>query len=541
MRPHRDALPPSVIAMRDRRVQSMEEDMRLIDISLACGVALLISSAAFAEDTLAPTADAPVEAVIVVDDAQAIVEVPATTDLAETDPSLPMDAMSATDEASAANPVAAEIDMAGDEGELAWDQFDDPDFDPTAAAPAPAESGTGAMAGVTLDANAASTRGASGIVLGPKGVDGEGRTGRLHTVARGDTLWDLAAAYLGTPWVWPSVWIDNDDIDNPHRISPGDKIWITANEMRVVTAAEAESFIAPATDATPEQTAATSMPMMEEAPAAFDEAAEAPPLAALDAPEDDPSTLDAFPVAIPGQEPTAMTAGRQVTVASRHAYGFVSTDDLAGASTIVDSPSERTFLSAGDKVYLGLGEGDTEIGDQFMIFRVTDEVRDFQTNRIIGHHVENLGWAEVRELTGDTSIAEIRESYAEFRRGAKIVARPAQSRHVTVRSTPDAIEGHLVYLPSDKTLSADGGYVYLNRGEFHGVEVGSELEVFESGRVKNEGERRVDVRTPDQSIATLVVISVEEESAVAFVLSAIRELEIGDTVRPAMPRRVAQR
>ena len=36
------------------------------------------------------------------------------------------------------------------------------------------------------------------IVLGPQGVDDQGRVGRLHTVTRGDTLWDVSAAYLGT-------------------------------------------------------------------------------------------------------------------------------------------------------------------------------------------------------------------------------------------------------------------------------------------------------------------------------------------------------
>ena len=236
-----------------------------------------------------------------------------------------------------------------------------------------------------------------------------------------------------------------------------------------------------------------------------------------------------------------MPSGRQVTVARRDSYGFVSADDLAGASSIVGSDSERTFLAAGDPVYIGLGEGDTEVGDQFVIFDVVDEVRDVETNRILGHHVETLGWVEVRELTGDTSIAEIRQSFSEIRRGASVVEREKLPRRVTLRATPDAIEGQIVFLPSSRTLMADGGYVYLNRGEFHGVEVGSELEVFDSGAVRNERERRVDVRTPDEAAATLVVVTVEPESSVAFGVSANREIAGGDAVRPAVDRQVASR
>ena len=60
--------------------------------------------------------------------------------------------------------------------------------------------------------------------LGAIGYDSEGRQGRIHIVVRGDTLWDISNAYLGTPWVWPSIWNDNGEIENPHRIYPGDGV-----------------------------------------------------------------------------------------------------------------------------------------------------------------------------------------------------------------------------------------------------------------------------------------------------------------------------
>ena len=194
--------------------------------------------------------------------------------------------------------------------DLAWDQFDDPNFD-SSTATAPKGSGAARIQAdafasdapnegrIELAASVAPEATSSGVVLGPKGTDDQGRSGRLHTVARGDTLWDLSAAYLGTPWVWPSVWTDNDDIANPHLIVPGDMIWITANEMRVVTDAEAESFLSPVSEET-----VASVVELPAAPAPTDDM-----LAALEGMEDDPWTLDAFPVAIPGQDPTSMAAG----------------------------------------------------------------------------------------------------------------------------------------------------------------------------------------------------------------------------------------
>jgi len=54
-----------------------------------------------------------------------------------------------------------------------------------------------------------------------------------HVVKKGDTLWDIAKAYLKDPFRWPEVFQRNTDVvENPHWIYPGEVIRISGSEVR---------------------------------------------------------------------------------------------------------------------------------------------------------------------------------------------------------------------------------------------------------------------------------------------------------------------
>lgn len=55
-----------------------------------------------------------------------------------------------------------------------------------------------------------------------------------YVVRKGDTLWDISAHFLASPWLWPEIWLVNPQIENPHLIYPGDVVslrWINGKPV----------------------------------------------------------------------------------------------------------------------------------------------------------------------------------------------------------------------------------------------------------------------------------------------------------------------
>lgn len=336
--------------------------------------------------------------------------------------------------------------------------------------------------------------------LGAVGYDSQGRRGRIHIVVPGDTLWDISDAYLGTPWVWPSIWHDNSNIANPHWIYPGDRIWITPTEMRKVSAEEAARLLSnqPPEPAAPEVT--------QEAPK--------------------PETKEPAPV-------PAETDRGSVIVSSRESSGLITPSQLDAAASIVGRVPERVLVAQEDDVYIGLGEGDVSVGDQLTVFRTEEKVFDPDTGMLLGYHVDILGWVEVEETYPETSKATIRMSTGEIQEGDRLMRRDPLPQKIALQPSPAGVEGRISFFPQHRVVIGSLDFVYLNRGSTDGLEVGSPLEVYRSGYEADDEARGQEVVVPDRVIAKLVVVRAEPETAVAMVMGAKTELELGDHFRGA--------
>jgi hypothetical protein len=372
--------------------------------------------------------------------------------------------------------------------------------------PAAATEATGpapdAQAAAGSDASAPATEAGTEPPLGAIGYDSQGHAGRVHIVRRGDTLWDISDAYLGTPWVWPSIWRDNSEIANPHLIYPGDHIWITPTEMRKVSPEEAAKLLA-----------------NKPAPREFEPAAAEEPGAPVVTPAPEPERVE-----VPTERP-------KLKVSARETAGLITPEEYEAAGSIVGRVPERILMSQEDLCYVGLGEGRVAKGDQLSIIRTKEKVFDPDTGRLLGYHVDFLGWAEVTETHPEASVAKIRMSTGEVQQGDRVIPRQQLPAEIAIQQAPSDVEGKITFFPQKRVVIGWNDFVYLNRGTSDGIEVGTPLEVFRPGRLADEPARDEKVQVPDLVIAKLLVVRTSEESSVALVTKATTELELGDRFR----------
>jgi LysM repeat protein len=319
------------------------------------------------------------------------------------------------------------------------------------------------------------------------GRDESGHEGRIHTVVRGDTLWDISDAYLGTPWVWPALWADNQEIHNPDLIHPGDRIWITSNQMRRVSEAEAQQLLAGAADLPPAALAEASAPNE--------------------------------------------TGGKSVLFSAAESVGFVTSEEVAAATSVVKVPENRTLFSQPDVVEIGIGAGEARMGDEFMVFDAREDVHDPETRKVIGSFVDNLGWGEVTAVHKATASLTIRRSFGPIVKGSHVMRREKPPTQIGLTPTPMGIDGRVIHLTADRSWMGRMDIVYLDRGQDDGLRPGNSVEVYRPGQKMKDEVRGGKVQTADEHVAELLVVAIKPTSAVALVMHSVSEFERGDRFR----------
>ncbi|HLL54679.1 MAG TPA: LysM peptidoglycan-binding domain-containing protein [Myxococcaceae bacterium] len=342
------------------------------------------------------------------------------------------------------------------------------------------------------------------IRMGPTGnVPQGGRTsapGEVHTVVRGDTLWDLSRTYLGNPWYWPKVWSYNPEIANPHWIYPG-------NQVRFFGAGE-----------------------------------------------DVPARVEAGPAGqIVGEDVTGseMIAGEdasEVEVVGKIGYqpkatrvihdGFATPKELEESGTITGSFSGSLLYSFPETIYIDFKKrGEVRVGDKFVIFHTDAEIMHPRTGKLYGYLTRLLGSARVTSVGKEVVSAQILETWEPITRG-DMVGPYGERMGELLQARPNTKEarGYIVgALVSQLNMVGEFYTAIIDKGSADGVQPGNTFVIQgRAGHSPDLGKLRVDVKQPRdlpwEDLGTCIAVDVKENASTCYVTRSLRELHVGDPV-----------
>ena len=338
-----------------------------------------------------------------------------------------------------------------------------------------------------------------------------------HVVKKGDTLWDLAQAYLKDPFRWPEIFRRNTDVvENPHWIYPGEVIRIWGNEVRPDALARADSAgqVVSHIVTRPTQTITTG---------------------------DSQSDLTVFASPLS----RAAAAITENVMIGRARAGGVKRGEIEAAPygerdggprgagrlvASVDRPGIKTSIvqsryQLNDALYINLPRGQTpRVGDLYMSYVLGDDLGDF------GQVVVPTGILRVDALpSGQGPIARIVRQFGPIQLDQRLIPAPDIAFPTgTLAPVAGGTRGKIVYVHGDPVLPSIGHYVMISNNARSGVRVGDEITFLDTSTGRE-----------DENPAPAVVAGVGQVVRVTpYAATAIIVRQIQPTIRDGMPVRL---
>jgi LysM repeat protein len=296
----------------------------------------------------------------------------------------------------------------------------------------------------------------------------EVETGLYYTVKTGDTLWDIAEHFYGTPAAWPEVWRQNPQIANPHRLKPGTKIRIFG------------------------ETRTQKIPVAETA--AEEKKAHEPPYFLY-------NSIDS--VGLVRKEPiTSQGKIFSVRFSAINSKSCIAQDDI-----VYIKPAADIQMTPGDSFY---------------VYRKLKPVYNVKGTNF-GPQYYVTGIAEVVGMEPGYIVARIVRSFRTISVNDLILPFRPRSRKISITESTPGIDGHLMKNEEGTINFGEGAVAFIDRGSLDQVKVGQIYTVYM--------EKAFPEATVRTRLGSLLVLHTEKQTSTVLIVQSQKSLRAGVKIR----------
>ncbi|MEE9333877.1 MAG: LysM peptidoglycan-binding domain-containing protein [Granulosicoccaceae bacterium] len=332
-----------------------------------------------------------------------------------------------------------------------------------------------------------------------------------YTVVRGDTLWDISDRFLKEPWLWPTIWEYNPQIENPDLIYPGDEValeYVDGQPTLIITRdgkrVTGNNVDGHGSNSVGGSSANASGTRTRLSPRIREE-----------------SLDDAIPT-IPADAINSFLVHPKV----------VDSKTLRSAPYVVGNFDGRLTSAVGHQIYV---RGDLNREQpKYGIYRKSKALRNPESGKILGHEVTMVAEAKLMH-TGDPATLVITSNKMETIAGDVLLPAGSESMAHTYTPRMPVLNGEAKIISLVGAISQSGRnqVVVINLGTSSGMQVGDVLAVETRGgsfidpRGRGGYER---IKMPSTRTGVVMVFKSFDEVSYALVMESTLPVKLHDAI-----------
>lgn len=308
-----------------------------------------------------------------------------------------------------------------------------------------------------------------------------------YTVVERDTLWDISAKFLKSPWKWPKLWHGNPQIKNPDLIYPGDTLVFSMVNgkpgLRLSRGREVKLH-----------------------------------------PNVRAKALEQEIKTIPADAITQFLSSPQV----------LDADNLDQSPYIIDFASEHLIGGAGDRLYVRSILQPKTL--DYTVYRKGQPYLNPETGEVLGYEAQYIAGATL-EKEGDPATLMITKSDQEIRIGDRLMPNSEKISALNYFPKPPDkdINGSIISVLNGVTQIGRHNLVVVDKGLADGLKVGDILTIYNKGKIVPDrfksAEETVFVKLPNEIAGTLMIFRPFNRVSYALVMEATSAIHVLDKVQ----------